>query len=93
MNRKSLLTLVTVALILLLTLVTLNNYRQPDDGLDQLLLPDLEAQLNDIDGIRLTASGNQPIATLERTDQGWILNQKSGYRADLARIRVAGLEG
>jgi hypothetical protein len=54
-----------------------------------LLLPELESQLNDIDQIRIEKGGQKIVATLKRTDKGWTVSEKSGYPADVAKIRKA----
>jgi hypothetical protein len=53
----------------------------------EMLLPDLRGVLNDIEAVRLTASGNRPVATLHRRDAGWIVEERSGYPADVGRLR------
>jgi hypothetical protein len=52
-----------------------------------LLLPGLEARVNDIDWLRLTAAGDRVVATLQRKDQLWSIEEASGYRADWDSIR------
>jgi hypothetical protein len=50
-----------------------------------LLYPNLTGSLNSIDRLELTR-GNQQIR-LEKSDSGWIVEQKSGYPADSGKIR------
>ncbi len=54
---------------------------------DQPLVTGLAERINDVKSLRITGAGNQVIATLVRGEQGWTLTEKSGYRADLAKIR------
>ena len=50
-----------------------------------LLYPTLTANLNSIDRLELTR-GDQQIR-LEKSDSGWVVEQKSGYPADSGKIR------
>jgi len=50
-------------------------------------LPDLEAQVNDIDWLRLTAAGGVTVGTLTRGADGWVLEEASSYRADWTRVK------
>jgi hypothetical protein len=49
------------------------------------LLPTLRGHLNDVSEIKLTGSGSQVIATLKRTNEGWV--EKAGYPANFTKIR------
>ena len=54
-----------------------------------LLLPGLDAALNDIDEVTLARAGNETIASLRRSERGWTVPEKGGYRADFAKVREA----
>lgn len=51
------------------------------------LLPGLEARVNDIEWLRLTAAGDNTVATLHRKGTSWTVEEASGYRADWDLIR------
>ncbi len=50
-------------------------------------LPDLEAQVNEIDWLRLTAAGGVTIGTLTRGTDGWELEEASSYPANWTRVK------
>ena len=53
-----------------------------------LLVPGLMADLNQVDRIHLQAAGNQTIATLVRSEQGWGVLEKGYFPADVSKIRA-----
>lgn len=56
-------------------------------------LPELAGQANDIDWVRLTGASGVTIATLARVNDGWTVEEASGYRADWDQLKslLAGL--
>lgn len=58
-----------------------------DDLEPGLFLPDLKAGINEVDKISITGAGNEVIATLERGDSQWTVTERSGYPADVGKIR------
>ena len=87
MNRKTLIGLLALAALLILAASLTNLSKRLGGGVNQLLVPGLEAQLNDLASMRVIGKGNQTIATLSRAERTWELADKSGYRADIGRIR------
>lgn len=86
MNRNKLLILVAalaiVALVALLSRPTASGLGEGD-----LLLPELNARLNGVSGLVVKRGGDQTVASLRRTDDGWIVSDHAGYRANFERIR------
>lgn len=61
---------------------------QPDPALRSgPLYPDLGAQLNELERVRLSSAGDTLIADLRREASGWTVANKSGYPADLDVLR------
>ena len=87
MHRKTLIALLTLAALLILAVSLTNLSKQSGGDVHQLLVPGLEARLNDLASVRVIGAGNQAIATLSRAESAWELAEKSGYRADIGRIR------
>jgi hypothetical protein len=58
-----------------------------DQTVSEALLPDLKAGLNDVEKITITAGGGRVVATLERGETQWTLAERSGYAADVGKIR------
>ena len=54
---------------------------------EQLLLPELKSQLNEVRRVVITGAGNQPIATLERGAELWTVAERNNYPADVGRLR------
>jgi hypothetical protein len=51
------------------------------------LLPGLADALGEIDRVEIVSPGDQPLATLSLTDDGWVVAEQDGYPADVARLR------
>ena len=90
MNAKTLYALIAAAVVALLAAWWINSSRTPvSESAEQSkpLLPGLREHVNDITSITLTGADNQVIATLKRGSEGWSVEQKSGYPADVAKLR------
>jgi hypothetical protein len=90
MNPKKFYLLLAAAVVALIAawLITASNAPQRDVSAEAgPLLPELRGHVNDITTITLTGAGDKVLATLRRGSAGWSLVEKSGYPADLAKIR------
>ena len=63
--------------------------RQPEEtlGTGQAVVPGLRDGLNDVKVVRLVGAESKPIATLEQRDGSWVIAEKDGYPADVAKVR------
>jgi hypothetical protein len=90
MNAKTLYGLVAAALVALAAAWWISSSQRPEtDSAEtpKLLLPGFRDQVNDVDSITLTGAGDKVLTTLERGKDGWTIADKSGYPADLAKLR------
>ncbi|MFC1694624.1 DUF4340 domain-containing protein [Pseudomonadota bacterium] len=94
MSRKHfswllLVTLLVAAVVLLLPGKTGRESSMEND----VFLPALAEQVNDIDWLRLTAAGDAPVATFRREGSNWVVEEASSYRADWNQLKgfLAGL--
>ncbi|HSE12043.1 MAG TPA: DUF4340 domain-containing protein [Rudaea sp.] len=90
MNAKTLYALIAAAAVALLAAWWINASHAPvSESVEQSkpLLPGLRERVNDITAITITGAGNQVLATLKRGSEGWNVEQKSGYPADVAKLR------
>lgn len=90
MNAKTLYTLIAVAVLALIAAFAINRSNRPEsDVADQAkpLLPQLHGHVNDVSAITLTGADNKVLVTLKRGSDGWTVAEKSGYPADLAKVR------
>jgi len=53
----------------------------------KLFAPALEATLIDVDHVTITKANNETIVALERKADGWVATNKSGYPADVGKLR------
>jgi hypothetical protein len=89
MNAKSLAALVAVALVALLAALWVTAKRPPDSTqLNQPLIANLQQSLNQINRVRVSKAGNQTVATLQRGERTWTVAEKSGYPADMVKLRA-----
>jgi hypothetical protein len=89
MSPKTL--MVLAAAVAVLTLLAILGQRGGDGAATsrgEKLVPALQEALNDIERITLTTGGGDVAATLERRADGWVVADKAGYRADVAKIRA-----
>lgn len=90
MNAKKLFVLIAVAVVALIGAYLVSTSNRPESDVaaqDTTLLPQLHAQLNDVNTITLTGAGDKVLVTLKRGKDGWSVAQKSGYPADVTKIR------
>lgn len=90
MNAKTLYALIAAAIVALLAAWWINSSHAPvSESAEQSkpLLPGLRERVNDITSITITGADNQVLVTLKRGSEGWNVGQKSGYPADVAKLR------
>jgi len=90
MNQKTLVYLIGAALVALGAAVAINASHKPVSEASeqaQPLLPQLHDHVNDVNAITLTGAEGKVLATLKRDSNGWVVSEKNGYPADLAKIR------
>ncbi len=82
-------TVLAGALVVLAALALIAQYDpQPPSPGGGLLLPELADDLDSVNQITVVGAGSEPVATLQRDDQGiWSVAEKAGYPADLAAVR------
>jgi len=90
MNQKTLAYLIGAAVIAAGAAIAINfsNRPQTDDSeAAKPLLPQLHGHLNDVSSITLTGAEGHVLATLRHGKEGWSVAEKSGYPADLTKVR------
>jgi len=90
MNAKTLYALVVAALIAVIAAWWINSAQKPateSAEKPRLLLPGFRDVVNDVNAITITGADDKVLASLKRGAGGWTLAGKSGYPADLAKLR------
>ena len=82
------LALLTAALIAAAIYVSTARHSDRPAGVGGLLYPALEAALDDVKAIRIDGPGAATAVTLERSERGWQVAERSGYPADSSRVRT-----
>lgn len=87
MTQKNLLTLVLIVGVLMASALFLE--RSPQGGADAggPWLGDLEANLSAIDTVTVSKAGPEVLATLKKTDSGWVVAERDNYPANLGQLR------
>ena len=89
MNNRALAVVAALAAVLVV-LALVGQNRAPAPSLSgSTLLAGLDAALNDVDEITLVGAGNETVASIRRSEQGWTVPEKGGYPADTVLIRDA----
>jgi len=90
MNPKTLALLGGAAVVALGAAIAINFSNRPRSDVGDAakpLLPQLHGHVNDVTSITLTGADNKVLATLRRGEHGWSVAEKSGYPADLPKLR------
>lgn len=93
MNRKNQIIISIIALIGLSIVILTSSKYQQETSLEsgQLFLPNLKANLSQVDKVVIQHSGNKPISLIKSGDK-WGVAEKSGYKANFPAIRKVLLE-
>jgi hypothetical protein len=54
----------------------------------EALYPDLRAQLEEVERIRVYGPGDQVVVTIDRGESGWRVLERGGYAADTSKLRA-----
>ena len=90
MNQKTLALLAGAAVIALGAAIAINLSNRPQsDAAEQArpLLPQLHGHVNDVSALTFSSADAHVFATLRRGAGGWTVLEKSGYLADLSKLR------
>ncbi len=87
MNTRTLIALLASLAVLVALAVAVSQSQRKTTGSGDLLLPDLHSQLNTIGTIIVRTGGDKTIATIAKQDDRWGVAERSGYPADIGRIR------
>ena len=78
----------TVAVLAVAVMVTHRGGPAESSAVDGLLLPEISAQINDVDRVEIVTAGDVAVATLVKAEGGWQLEQMGGYRADWSKLQA-----
>ena len=90
MNAKTLYSLIVAAVVALFAAWWISSAQKPvTESVEQMktLLPGFREQVNDVNAITFSGAENKVLATLKRGSDGWTIAEKSGYPADVAKLR------
>jgi hypothetical protein len=85
-QRTVVILLATLAVLALLTVIGQRS-RAPVSDVGAPIIPGLETAVGDLERVALVGAGGQPIATLERRTETWVVAEKNGYAADIGKLR------
>lgn len=89
MSRKHFSWLLIVTAVVALVVLLLPGRTGQESGYTPApFLPELQAQVNDLDWLRIRGAGDTVVATLQRADDHWRVAEAHGYRADWVRLRA-----
>jgi hypothetical protein len=89
MSRKHFSWLLATTLVVALAVLLMPARTGKDTGFERTpLLPELQQQVNELDWLRFVGAGDAVIATLQRADDHWRVEEAHGYRADWGRLRA-----
>ena len=78
-------------LVMLVVLAVIGQRQTTGPGdvahVDAGLLPGLIDVLDAVTSIEIVGAGNEAVATLDRSEDGWTVRERDGYSADLTKVR------
>lgn len=87
MKVKSLLFLL-IAVAAAIAVYYLNSKQSSDvAGINSKLIPGLAANLNDVSSLTIYGAGDKVLTKLNKTDNKWVVAERSDYEADIGLIR------
>lgn len=92
MSRRALLIVAAIAVISVVLTFIANDGGDGGTFQGRPFVPEVQAALNTIDRVEITAAGNETVATLSRAEEGWSIDEKAGFAANVATIRAALLD-
>ncbi|MFO1429985.1 MAG: DUF4340 domain-containing protein [Candidatus Competibacteraceae bacterium] len=87
MQVKPLSSVAVLALAAIAAVLWLNRSSEPLLLTGQSLVPELQQNIDQVTGLKVIKAGNQVVADLERTEQGWVVANKANYPANTGKIR------
>jgi len=81
------LAVVTVIALVLVFIGTPTDRSSEKSAVDELLLPAIAAEINQVDHVEVVTAGDTTVATLLRKDDAWQVEQMGGYRADWPKLQ------
>lgn len=94
MSRKHFSILLVVSIVVAAVVVLIPRKTGHDAAIEpRVFLPELAARINDVEAVRISASGGNDVVTMERTEEGWVVRESSSYPADWSVLKplLAGL--
>ncbi len=87
MSRRALAILGAVGAVLVAVVLLARLDLSTDDSIGVLHAPGLADRLGELESLRVTRAGDEVIATIERSGQGWGVAEKGGHPVDFERFR------
>ena len=81
--------IVLAAILALLVLVILASQRGEQATELGLLVPELQEGLDEVTAVTVTRAGGEVVATMNKTEAGWTVEERDGFPADFAKLRSA----
>ena len=89
MTNKTVAILAAALVVLIVLVVAGQRTSTGPAGAGDMLVPDLEAALGEIDRVTVVRANNETVATLEKRPESWVVADKNGYVANAAKLRQA----
>jgi hypothetical protein len=86
MTRKTLFVLLGTLVVLAVLIAVGQRSRAPQTSTGELFAPALADTLDNVERITVAKAGGETVATIERRDDGWVVAEKDGYPADVAKL-------
>lgn len=79
---------ITAVALIILTMFSPDTETPMGGAGSALLLPDMGERINDVNRVSIISAGDNVVATMVKTANGWQLQEMSGYRVDWAALQT-----
>jgi hypothetical protein len=89
MSQRNVFILLAAVVVLVLLVTVGERARTPASSNGETFVPGLAAALAEIERVTVVEANGATVATLERRPETWVVVEKNGYPADVAKLRQA----
>lgn len=88
MSKRNLKILAAISLALVLILFALQLDNNDSFTNERLLFADLRSDINDIDSLTVTRSGDDGVTVINKQQDSWVIASRENYPADIGKLRA-----
>jgi hypothetical protein len=88
MTQRTIIILAAVLALLVLVILVSQRSDTGSGAAPGLLVPGLSDRLDDVDSVMVSKAGGEVVATLRRSESGWVVAERNDFPANVTRLRA-----